>query len=157
MFCTLPLGLIFGRHIMSGLIELIRWNIWPRQDSLKGIARAIFYGVVGNLVLAALAGIFLAAAPDVVERVGWPLLSACGAIHLLLAWFTCRGSRVASLAAVAMLLGEIAYAAIAGDLVHPRENVEEAAFPFIGLLLLANGVRGAFALRRLRDRTIATA
>ena len=142
---------------MSALYERIRWNCWPRLDSLRGIARALFYGVVGNLALAALAGIFLLAAPDVVERFGWPLLSACGAIHVLLAWFTYRGSRIASLVAVAMLLGGIAYAAVAGDLVHPREDVEDAAIPFIGLLLLVNGVRGAFALHRMLDQTTATA
>ena len=142
---------------MSALYERIRWNCWPRLDSTRGIARAAFYGIVGNLALAALAGIFLLAAPDVVARIGWLPLGACAAIHVLLAWFTFRGSRIASIAAVVMLLGEIAYAAIAGDLVHPREDVEDAAFPFIGLLLLVNGVRGTFARHRMLDQPTATA
>lgn len=142
---------------MSALYERIRWNCWPRLDSPRGIARALFYGIVGNLVLAALAGIFILAAPTVVTNVGWPLLAAGGVTHLVLAWFTYRGSRIATVLAVALLLGCIAYAAINGQLAHPRDDVKEAFFPFIGLLLLVNGVRGAFARHRMLDHTAATA
>jgi hypothetical protein len=138
---------------MNGLVERIRWNCWPGLDSPKGIARALFYGVVANLVLAALAGIFVIATPKVLEQVGWPLLATGGAIHLILAWFTYRGSRIATVLAVALLLGCIAYAAVTGQLVHPRDDVKEAFFPFIGLLLLVNGVRGAFALHRRSEAT----
>lgn len=141
---------------MSALYERIRWNCWPRLDSTRGIARALFYGIVGNLVLAALAGIIAFAAPDVVQKVGWPLLGAVGAMHLILAWFTFRGSRIATVLAVVLLLGCIAYAAVNGYLAHPRDDVKEAFFPFIGLLLLVNGVRGAFAAQRSKTETTVT-
>jgi hypothetical protein len=87
-------------------------------------------------------------APDTLGKLLWPLIGGSAVVYILMALLVYRGLRTAAIASIALLIADYAIAVVGDLLPSVEDDTKTALAPFILLLLLVNGARGVFALRR---------
>lgn len=135
---------------MRNLYEQIRSNSWPRTNEPAGAARAILFAVLASIVAAPLSLIFALQQPDLLGSLTWPATAVAIVYFATIGWLTFRGSRAAALIGLIVSCLVIAYLVADGSFPDPRDDRKAFAAAIAFPLLYLNGVRGTFAMNRIK-------